>query len=165
MSKFCKVCFQAGKDESVYKSHFVRASAAMNALVVCPTLLSTECKYCHKAGHTVKYCAVLKNNEKMRRRAHYPEKKETTTTEVKRRESMFEALLDSDDEEEEEEEEEEERPLQGWAAIVAKKPVMVEKEKKASPLPQMMCETLELGFGKSRSWIDMMNDSDSDDDE
>ena len=158
MSKFCKVCFQAGKDESVYKSHFVRASPAMNALVVCPTLLSTECKYCHKAGHTVKYCAVLKNNEKMRRRAQYPEKKETTTTEVKRGKSMFEALLDSDDEEEEVEE----RQLQGWAAIAAKKPVMVAKEKKVSPLPQMMCETLELGFGKSRSWIDMMNDSDSD---
>ena len=160
MSKFCKVCFQAGKDESMYKSHFVRSSPAMNSPVVCPTLLCIECKYCHVAGHTVKYCTVLKNNEKMRRRAQYNAKKEpTTVVKACNRESMFGTLLESDNEEEDGE-----RELQGWAAIVAKKPVlMVAKEKKVSSLPQMMCETLSIG--KRRSWVDMMNDSDSDDED
>ena len=71
MSKFCKVCFEAGKVESIFKSHFVRSGPGMNCPVVCPTLLATECKYCHKAGHTVKYFDVLKNNEKQRRRERF----------------------------------------------------------------------------------------------
>lgn len=52
----CKVCMDANKPKSVYSTHRVK----QNGVVVCPTLLSQECKYCHKKGHTVKFCSVLK---------------------------------------------------------------------------------------------------------
>jgi hypothetical protein len=52
----CKVCMDANKPVSVYSTHRVK----QNGVVVCPTLLSQECKYCHKKGHTVKFCSTLK---------------------------------------------------------------------------------------------------------
>lgn len=62
VSKFCKVCKDAGKTEAEYTSHFVRATPAKNAPVVCPTLLALNCNYCHKKGHTIRYCPVLERN-------------------------------------------------------------------------------------------------------
>jgi len=62
---FCKVCKDAGKSEEEYTSHYVRAGPEKDACVVCPTLLSQECAYCHELGHTKKYCPKLK--EKMAR--------------------------------------------------------------------------------------------------
>ena len=60
----CKVCMDANKPKSVYSSHRVK----QNGVVVCPTLLSQECKYCHKKGHTVKFCSVLeKENERKKK--------------------------------------------------------------------------------------------------
>lgn len=56
---FCKVCKDAGKTEEEYTNHFVRESAALDAPVVCPTLLSQACRYCRKDGHTVRYCPSL----------------------------------------------------------------------------------------------------------
>jgi hypothetical protein len=55
---FCKVCFDAKRDG--YDTHFIRESTAPGAKVVCPYLLSIECQYCKKNGHTVSYCDVLK---------------------------------------------------------------------------------------------------------
>jgi hypothetical protein len=60
--KYCKVCHDAGKPESEYTTHFVRASPEASSDVVCPTLLALTCRYCRKQGHTKKYCTVL--NEK-----------------------------------------------------------------------------------------------------
>lgn len=68
ITKYCKVCQDAGKPESEYRSHFTRESKDPNSKVCCPTLLSLECRYCFKAGHTIKYCKVLKNNEKNKKR-------------------------------------------------------------------------------------------------
>lgn len=62
-SKFCKVCFDAGKSEAEYTNHFVRSKQAKDAPVVCPTLLALECNYCHKHGHTIGYCPMLKNQQ------------------------------------------------------------------------------------------------------
>lgn len=59
---FCKVCHDAGKPEDIYTSHFVRASPSPDAHVVCPTLLAQPCRYCGIAGHTVKYCPTIQNN-------------------------------------------------------------------------------------------------------
>ena len=56
--KFCKVCFDSGKDESIYTSHFVKSAPSLG-VIVCPTLKATECRYCKKSGHTVKFCKVL----------------------------------------------------------------------------------------------------------
>ena len=79
VSPFCKVCKDAGKPESIYTSHFVRANPAPDAKIVCPTLLALECRYCFKNGHTVKYCqelAQVKNaNDKSKRKAEYEETK------------------------------------------------------------------------------------------
>ena len=60
IQKYCKVCQDAGKSESEYRSHFTRETRDPNSRVLCPTLLSLECRFCYKNGHTVKYCKVLK---------------------------------------------------------------------------------------------------------
>jgi len=54
---FCKVCQDAGKSEQEYTNHSVRDKSGKT---VCPTLLSQCCRNCGKNGHTVKYCALLK---------------------------------------------------------------------------------------------------------
>ena len=54
---FCNMCFKAGKPASDYKSH--------NGAVVCPHLLSTECRYCHEMGHALTGCPVLKRKNEM----------------------------------------------------------------------------------------------------
>jgi len=36
--------------------HWLRESPEPNSPVVCPVLLATECRYCHKVGHTVGSC-------------------------------------------------------------------------------------------------------------
>ena len=57
---FCKVCFDTGKPESVYTSHYVRDVPGENGVVVCPTLLDIQCRYCKKKGHTTSKCPILK---------------------------------------------------------------------------------------------------------
>ncbi len=56
-SPFCKVCFDAKRPG--YDAHFLKADGLSTGNVVCPYLLSLECKYCKKPGHTVSYCDVL----------------------------------------------------------------------------------------------------------
>lgn len=56
----CKVCKDSGKQESVYTSHYVKDKSGR---VTCPTLLSQECRYCFKAGHTLKFCPILKEKQ------------------------------------------------------------------------------------------------------
>lgn len=65
IKKYCKVCHDAGKSESEYQSHFIRENTNPNSKVVCPTLLSLECRYCSKKGHTVKYCKFLEKDKKL----------------------------------------------------------------------------------------------------
>lgn len=57
---FCKVCYDAGKKE--YTSHYVRDR--IGGKVVCPTLLSQQCKYCKKHGHTPSQCPALEGKYK-----------------------------------------------------------------------------------------------------
>ena len=70
MVKFCKVCQDAGKPESVYLSHFTRETIDINSKVTCPTLLALECRYCYNHGHTVKYCPILKNKNQEQKQVH-----------------------------------------------------------------------------------------------
>lgn len=53
---FCKICYDSGKSESMYNSHFVRESRDVNSRVVCPTLLALQCRFCGVRGHTVSKC-------------------------------------------------------------------------------------------------------------
>jgi len=59
----CKVCKDAGKSAQEYGSHWPKDK---DGATVCPTLLSQECRYCHQAGHTVKYCKALEKDNALR---------------------------------------------------------------------------------------------------
>ena len=59
----CKVCEDAGKSPREFHGHWVRESKEPNARVTCPTLLSQNCNYCKKRGHTIKYCLRLKKKQ------------------------------------------------------------------------------------------------------
>jgi hypothetical protein len=63
---FCKVCHDAKKSESEYTSHYVRSRPDQNGntIVTCPILALTECRYCYKFGHTIKFCNVLEEKKK-----------------------------------------------------------------------------------------------------
>jgi hypothetical protein len=52
----CAVCKAAGKSEAVITSHWPKDAEGKT---ICPTLLAQECRYCHKFGHTTKYCDTL----------------------------------------------------------------------------------------------------------
>jgi hypothetical protein len=109
---YCKVCFDAGKPESEYTSHWVRSLPDRNGKsnVTCPTLLSTECRYCYELGHTAKFCPILekskKENERADRRSQGVSERQTRSDtrkeqEVKKPSSLFDALRDDSDSEEE----------------------------------------------------------------
>ena len=51
---FCKICSDSGKIG--FNTHNVRDRTGN---VVCPVLLSTICRNCGLAGHTVKYCTSM----------------------------------------------------------------------------------------------------------
>ena len=83
--KFCKVCFDAGKPETVYTNHTVKTMNVRTGKLetTCVTLLALECRYCFKAGHTVKFCPVLKESNKGRKEheiQHAREKHDTPAT-------------------------------------------------------------------------------------
>ena len=107
---YCKVCQDSGKPENVYRSHFTRETRDPNSRVTCPTLLALECRYCYKNGHTVKYCEVLKRNQKEQKREDQAQARRVAKTEEEKGKSksgkkstnVF-ACLDSDSEDEEEE--------------------------------------------------------------
>jgi hypothetical protein len=63
---YCKVCHDAGKLEREYTNHYVKTYDVKVGVmkVTCPTLLSLECRYCGKNGHTVKFCQVLEETKK-----------------------------------------------------------------------------------------------------
>ena len=66
---FCKVCFDAGKDEKCFTSHFVKDRPGPNGKIVCPTLLATECRYCHEKGHFKSHCPTLAQRKSQPKRA------------------------------------------------------------------------------------------------
>jgi hypothetical protein len=57
---YCKVCHDAGKSKAIYTSHFVKDSPGPNGKVICPYLLSLNCRYCKENGHTLSHCEKLK---------------------------------------------------------------------------------------------------------
>ena len=60
---FCKVCFDAGKSEEEYTSHYLKDRPGPNGKVICPTLLATECRYCHEHGHFKSHCPALEERK------------------------------------------------------------------------------------------------------
>lgn len=55
LSPYCKLCQDAGKPESVYRSHCVRDRVGKTT---CPYLLSLMCRRCNGTGHTQSHCTA-----------------------------------------------------------------------------------------------------------
>jgi len=102
----CKVCESAGKSEKEVKSHYPKNR---DGFTVCPTLLSQECRYCTKKGHTVKYCTIKKKDEDntwvLQQERKYAFDKSANEKANKKAAKLllasFDALYESSDEEEE----------------------------------------------------------------
>ena len=105
---YCKVCHDAGKSESEYTNHCVKTyDLNLGTMkVTCPTLLSLECRYCHKNGHTIKFCQVLEETKKfdaqrMRERERREQQVQVQAQQVqaqRRPRNVFE-LLEEDEQE------------------------------------------------------------------
>jgi len=103
--KYCKVCHDAGKSETEYLSHFIRESRDPNSKIVCPTLLSLECRYCSNKGHTIKYCKILEKNKNMssrQERINNYHKTEKNDVKYKVSSNIFDNLGSESEEEDEE---------------------------------------------------------------
>ena len=93
---YCKVCYDAGKSEREYTNHWVKD---LNGKTTCPTLLNTECRYCHNFGHTAKFCDVLAIRKKDTRWEHPHNEvvhKEQPQTNYRRSQNSFAVLCDND---------------------------------------------------------------------
>jgi hypothetical protein len=91
IKKHCKVCQDAGKPESVYATHFTRETPDSKSKVVCPTLLSVECRFCYTPGHTVKYCQILADNKKKEEKAKKLQQREQAKKNFKEMEAGAQA--------------------------------------------------------------------------
>lgn len=86
-SPFCKVCYDTGKPESLYTSHYVNDVPGKKGIVVCPTLLALECRYCKKTGHTVSRCPMISDSQKFHVLRKRNEKKYPTVKEQEKEKS------------------------------------------------------------------------------
>jgi len=98
VKKFCKVCFDLKKTKEEYESHYVRENPDPSSKVTCPVLLSLECTFCSKPGHTVGYCKELahkkKEDEKRKRMELQKEKPPLEPVKKQRPSNPFAALCD-----------------------------------------------------------------------
>ena len=77
---FCKICFDAGKSEQEYTSHYLKDRPGPNGNVICPTLLMTKCRYCHENGHFKSHCPAL---EERKRDQHQQNKMRSVSRKLK----------------------------------------------------------------------------------
>ena len=59
MNSFCSFCSSAGIAGP--HDHFLRASRAAGAAIICPKLKATRCNFCNMLGHTAKFCTSQKS--------------------------------------------------------------------------------------------------------
>ena len=99
----CKVCVDAGKTEKEYSSHYVKD---LNGNVTCPTLLSQECRFCHKKGHTTSHCSTLKKQKESEENSRKPPVSPVKKAQAPKKSNVFAYLeMNSDDESDDEAEE------------------------------------------------------------
>jgi len=72
---FCKVCFDAGKLEQLYASHYPKLSPGPDGKVICPTLLNQVCLTCGQNGHTSSYCHEPSVDKKLAKKWHDQQRK------------------------------------------------------------------------------------------
>lgn len=177
---YCKVCRDAGKPESEYTSHWVKD---LSGKTTCPTLLDTECRYCHGLGHTAKFCDVLaKNNSRADYKSQATVKKSKPPS-IKKPTNGFAVLECESDEEEDVPEEvpQVKKELTGWAAIAAKPkeefkeaiatlaPGMVVLSKRSKKEPEPKAEPKPAPWAKkdvviTKKWADWSDSEDDEDD-
>lgn len=96
---FCKVCYDTGKPAEIYNNHFVKDIPGPKGVVICPTLLSLECRYCKQKGHTVSKCLVIAEKRLQKKYVKptiVPEKNDKKSA-TKRNANRFD-ILEIDDE-------------------------------------------------------------------
>jgi L-rhamnose mutarotase len=147
--------------------------------------LAQQCGYCHTAGHTVSYCKLLKQHQKAKE--HYNRKcdfvqtqSKTAVEEPKKNKSAFAALAeDSDDEIDAKvvkqacafpalcEIKHVEKSNAISYAVMASKPANAFAEAvQVAPKTNAKTKTKTIvTHNVSRRWVDMMSDSDYDDDD
>ena len=179
--KYCKVCHDAGKSETEYTSHFIRENRDPCSKVVCPTLLSLECRYCSKKGHTVKYCKLLEKDkiaEARQTKSSITNTKPKSQEKYKHPNNMFSNLeSDSEDEKEEKEEKEVEvrvpiiTNIKSYASALLR-PAITAKEVKIAPIITRQNNDIVPSYNnikntyiKNKSWADTESDSDSESEE
>ena len=187
--KFCKVCFDAGKSETEYTSHFVKDRPGKGGLVVCPTINNVECRYCHQVGHTVKYCKMIEEKEKQAKKFNALKQitnkniSSNKNTNIISNTNPFEILMndDNDDMMNDQYDQYESvssistKKISGWAAVLAN-PAPIQ-EAKTESIQEAKTEQNEdtpnssvvEGFVKPRkrilNWADCDSDSDLSDEE
>jgi hypothetical protein len=60
----CNVCKKAGKSKIEYSSHWPSSIIDGKNVAICPLILASECSYCHKNGHFIKFCPSLIEKQK-----------------------------------------------------------------------------------------------------
>lgn len=157
---YCKVCHDAGKPESEYSSHWVKQfvpGRSGQTIITCPTLLSTECRYCFKLGHTTKFCPIIEKNKKDKERAERMNlhKEKVPKKEIKSAvtSSIFAALQtdsSSDSEDERESKVQEEKTMIN----------SVERKEEFPALPTVLKATIKIPVVKSEtSWASVASSS------
>jgi hypothetical protein len=162
-SRYCKVCFDAGKPEAEYLSHYVKDIAGSKGKVVCPTLLGMECTYCHMKGHMKSYCVILKKNVLARKKensraahefsANMQPKKENTQSIS----NVFGSLCCASDSDSDSD------VVDDFPALCSKKENVCAKKKSSYATMVQVLEVDAVLEKKKRSWVEM-NECDSDED-
>ena len=160
---FCKVCFDAGKTDT---AHFVRLNSNPDSPVTCPTLLALQCRYCFKSGHTVKYCSVLKQNNKEKER----ERRTTTVQQpviipvTKKSTNKFDALMEDSDDEDNDTNNVIEEQFPTLAPVVSQKETTISWASKAAAVAHIPQPVYEISkYDLEPPQYDDLDDSDADD--
>lgn len=114
---FCGVCQKAGKPESMFRGHYTKSKPGPDGVVICPTILSIECRFCHELGHSAseEHCPALREKKlrseqweredkqkelQMKKQKEVEEMKKVVTKKTTLNNRFASAFEDSDDEEE-----------------------------------------------------------------
>jgi len=58
--KYCGVCHKAGKPASEYESHYTKSVPGPTGIVTCPMILASVCNRCGQSGHFSDHCSLKK---------------------------------------------------------------------------------------------------------
>jgi len=75
VKKMCGVCQKAGLSEKEYTSHFTKSVPGPKGIVICPTILNNECRFCYQYGHFKSACPALAERDKEQKKSEMQEKR------------------------------------------------------------------------------------------